>query len=32
MPAKQESSNAVLVTEGLPSSTNKSECFNYKGE
>ena len=31
-PAKEESSNAVLVTEGLPGGTNKSDHFNYKGE
>ena len=30
--AKEESSNAVLATEGLPGSTNKSKHFNYKGE
>ena len=29
---KQSQVNAVLATEGLPCSTNKSECFNYKGE
>ena len=32
MPAKEELSNVVLATEGLPGSTNKLECFNYKGE
>ena len=32
MPAKEESSNAVLATEGLPGSTNKLEHFNYKGK
>ena len=31
-PAKEESNNVVLATEGLPGSTNKSERFNYKGE
>ena len=30
--AKEESSNTVLATEGLPGSTNKSKCFIYKGE
>ena len=29
---QEDQSNVVLATEGLPGSTNKSECFNYKGE
>ena len=32
MPAKEDKSNVVLATEGLPGSTNKSEQFNYMGE
>ena len=31
-PAKEDYGNTVRATEGLPGSTNKLECFNYKGE
>ena len=29
---QEDKGNAVLATEGTPDSSNKLECFSYKGE